>query len=40
LYSLSDDYTIHPGHGGSTTIGKEKSTNPFVNGAGTGMLQR
>jgi glyoxylase-like metal-dependent hydrolase (beta-lactamase superfamily II) len=40
LYSLSDDYTIHPGHGGATSIGKEKSSNPFVNGAGTGMLQR
>ena len=40
LYSLSDDYTVHPGHGGATSIGKEKNSNPFVNGAGTGMLQR
>jgi len=40
LYSLSDDYTVHPGHGGDTSVGKEKSSNPFVNGSGTGMLQR
>ena len=40
LYTLADDYTIHPGHGESTTVGVEKSSNPFVNGAGTGMLQR
>jgi hydroxyacylglutathione hydrolase len=40
LYSLPDDYTVWPGHGPSTTVGEEKLTNPFVNGAGTGMMQR
>ena len=29
LFSLPDDYTIYPGHGPSTTIGKEKLYNPF-----------
>lgn len=32
LYTLPDDYTIYPGHGPSTTIGEEKSGNPFVRG--------
>lgn len=40
LYTLPDEFSVHPGHGVSTTIGKEKSTNPYVNGEGTGMLQR
>ena len=30
LYTLSDNFTIYPGHGPSTTIRKEKATNPFV----------
>ncbi|TXC81789.1 MBL fold metallo-hydrolase [Luteibaculum oceani] len=30
LYTLPDDYTVYCGHGPETTIGKEKSTNPFV----------
>ncbi|MES2628053.1 MAG: MBL fold metallo-hydrolase [Bacteroidota bacterium] len=30
LYTLPDDYTVYPGHGPSTTIGQEKTTNPFV----------
>jgi len=29
LFPLSDDYTVYPGHGPSTTIGQERSTNPF-----------
>lgn len=29
LFQLSDDVVIYPGHGPSTTIGKEKTTNPF-----------
>ncbi|KXT61840.1 MBL fold metallo-hydrolase [Lactococcus sp. DD01] len=29
LFSLPDDYTVYPGHGPSTTIGKEKLYNPF-----------
>lgn len=32
LYSLPDDVTVHSGHGPSTTIGQEKSSNPFVRG--------
>ncbi len=40
LYSLKDDYIVYPGHGGPTSIGKERASNPYVNGAGTGMLQQ
>jgi glyoxylase-like metal-dependent hydrolase (beta-lactamase superfamily II) len=40
LFSLEDDYTVYPGHGRETTIGIERDSNPFVNGAGTGMLQK
>ncbi len=32
LYTLSEDTTVFPGHGPSTTIGHEKATNPFVPG--------
>lgn len=30
LYMLPDETVAHPGHGPSTTIGREKRTNPFV----------
>lgn len=30
LYSLPDSTMVYPGHGRSTTIGKEKKSNPFV----------
>lgn len=30
LFSLGDDVTVYPGHGFSTTIGKEKEENPFL----------
>lgn len=30
LYALPDDTTIYPGHMGTSTIGVEKRTNPFV----------
>jgi hydroxyacylglutathione hydrolase len=40
LYSLPDMYEVWPGHGPSTTIGSEKSSNPFVNENGGGILQR
>ncbi len=33
LFSLPDSYSVHPGHGPSTTIGYERQHNPFV-GAG------
>ena len=39
LYTLPDDFEVWPGHGPSTIIGEEKAANPFVNAAGTGMLQ-
>jgi len=29
FFKWSDDMVIHSGHGGTTTIGKEKRTNPF-----------
>jgi len=29
LFTLPDDVTVYPGHGPETTIGFEKSTNPF-----------
>lgn len=31
LYTLPDDYTVYPGHGTSTKIGVEKTTNPYTN---------
>ena len=39
LFTLPDGFEVWPGHGPSTTIGAEKAANPFVNAAGTGMLQ-
>jgi hydroxyacylglutathione hydrolase len=30
LYPLPDDIAVYPGHGPATTIGEEKSSNPFV----------
>ena len=30
LFKLGDDAIVHPGHGPETTIGRERSTNPFV----------
>lgn len=30
LMKLSDEFVVHPGHGPSTTIGRERISNPFV----------
>lgn len=30
LYTLNDDVVVYPGHMGTTNIGQEKRTNPFV----------
>jgi glyoxylase-like metal-dependent hydrolase (beta-lactamase superfamily II) len=30
LFALGDAATVHPGHGPDTTIGRERTTNPFV----------
>ncbi|WP_128548411.1 MBL fold metallo-hydrolase [Larkinella soli] len=32
FYTLPDDFTVYPGHFDSTTIGREKKSNPFVKG--------
>jgi len=29
LFKYHDDVVVYPGHGGTTTLGKEKNTNPF-----------
>lgn len=31
LFTLPEDVTVHCGHGPATTIGREKTTNPFFN---------
>jgi glyoxylase-like metal-dependent hydrolase (beta-lactamase superfamily II) len=30
LFSFGDAARVHPGHGPSTTIGRERHTNPFL----------
>jgi hydroxyacylglutathione hydrolase len=34
LFTLPDDVEVYPGHGPSTSIGRERSTNPFLVGRG------
>jgi glyoxylase-like metal-dependent hydrolase (beta-lactamase superfamily II) len=33
LLTLPDDTVLYPGHGPSTTVGRERRTNPFLTGA-------
>lgn len=30
IYTFDDDVTVYPGHGGDTTVGREKATNPYT----------
>lgn len=32
VMSLDDDFTVHCGHGPDTTVGRERSSNPFLTG--------
>ncbi|HKT79018.1 MAG TPA: MBL fold metallo-hydrolase [Vicinamibacterales bacterium] len=32
LFAFGDDARVYPGHGPTTTIGRERRTNPFLNG--------
>lgn len=33
ILDLPDETEVHPGHGPSTTVGRERETNPFLRGA-------
>ena len=33
LFAFGDDARVYPGHGPSTTVGEERRTNPFLQGA-------
>ena len=33
IIPLGDDFDVYTGHGGDTTIGRERQTNPFITGA-------
>jgi hydroxyacylglutathione hydrolase len=33
ILSLGDDFTVYSGHGPETTVGHERTTNPFLTGA-------
>jgi glyoxylase-like metal-dependent hydrolase (beta-lactamase superfamily II) len=30
IFALGDDTQLHPGHGPSTTVGRERTSNPFL----------
>lgn len=32
ILPLGNDYTVYTGHGDNTTIGRERTTNPFLTG--------
>jgi hypothetical protein len=33
IVALGDEFTVYSGHGPETTIGNERVSNPFLNGA-------
>ena len=33
LLTLPDNTLVYPGHGGNTTIGRERESNPFLEAA-------
>ena len=33
IMSLDDETVVHSGHGRETTVGRERTTNPFLTGA-------
>jgi glyoxylase-like metal-dependent hydrolase (beta-lactamase superfamily II) len=33
IIALGDEFTVYSGHGPETTIGQERASNPFLNGA-------
>lgn len=37
VISLGDDFTVYCGHGDETTVGHERTTNPFLTGAYSGV---
>lgn len=40
LLTLPDDTVVYPGHGASTTIGRERTTNPFLVGRPADLTDR
>jgi glyoxylase-like metal-dependent hydrolase (beta-lactamase superfamily II) len=44
VLTLPDDIVVLPGHGGQTSIGRERATNPFLlelqGGRGAGRVTR
>ena len=38
ILPLGDDVVVHPGHGPSTTIGRERTANPFLADLAGGRL--
>lgn len=40
LAALPDHLVVHPGHGPSTTIGRERATNPFLSGLARPLSRR
>jgi glyoxylase-like metal-dependent hydrolase (beta-lactamase superfamily II) len=39
MRELPDETVVHPGHGPATTVGRERATNPFINGQARVLLR-